>query len=59
MDSWTPFVICYLLGVSTPIALIEFILRRRGDKGSCLTEFLLFTLACLIVVTLLVGLRSE
>lgn len=58
MAAWTPFAICFLLGVSTPVIFVDYLLQRQGDSGTCLTKFILFALASLIVVVLWLGFCS-
>lgn len=52
MAIWTPFVLCFLFGMAIPVFLISHLLRRRGDSGACVMEFILFALAGIIMMVL-------
>lgn len=57
MAIWTPFVLCFLFGMAIPVFLISHLLRRRGDSGACVMEFILFALAGIIMMALWLGIE--
>jgi len=57
MAVWTPFVLSFLFGMATPVVFVRVLLRRQGDSGACLMEFILLALAVMIVLTLWFGFR--
>ena len=57
MAVWTPLVLSFLFGMATPVFFVRVLLRRQGDSGAFLMEFILLALAVMIVMTLWFGFR--
>jgi cytochrome c oxidase assembly factor CtaG len=58
MTAWTPYVLVFLFGMATPVFFVRGLLRRQGDSGACIMEFILFALAVIALMTLWLGLRG-